>query len=140
MSAGRRGGVKTKSVLDAFALLAYLKEEAGHARVKKILASAGSVLFINAMNLGEVYYILARSRGIRTAEFFLSNILPSLPVIVIENSLEDVIEAARLKARYSLSFADCFAASTAIREHATLVTGDPEFRKLGKVVAIDWVG
>jgi len=50
------------------------------------------------------------------------------------------MEAARLKATYPLSFADCFAAATAIRERAALVTGDPEFKKLGKAVTIDWVG
>lgn len=132
--------MKKKSVLDAFALLAYLKEEAGHTRVKELLAPNGTVLFINAINLGEVFYILARSRGIRAADYFLSVILPSLPITVLENSLDDVIGAARLKARHSLSFADCFAASTAVREHALLVTGDPEFKKLGKALDIDWIG
>lgn len=132
--------MKKKSVLDAFALLAFLEEKAGHIRVKEILASAEAVVLINAMNLGEVFYILARSRGMRTAEFFLTNILPSLPITILENPLGDVIEAARLKALYPLSFADCFAASTAIREHATLVTGDPEFRRLEKAIDIDWIG
>ena len=132
--------MKKKSVLDAFALLAFLEEEAGHIRVKEILASAEAVVLINAMNLGEVFYILARSRGMRTAEFFLTNILPSLPITILENPLDDVIEAARLKALYPLSFADCFAASTAIRERAALVTGDPEFRQLEKAIDIDWIG
>jgi predicted nucleic acid-binding protein len=104
------------------------------------LASAEAVVLINAMNLGEVFYILARSRGMRTAEFFLTNILPSLPITILENPLDDVIEAARLKALYPLSFADCFAASTAIRERAALVTGDPEFRQLEKAIDIDWIG
>ncbi|MDW7761692.1 MAG: PIN domain-containing protein [Acidobacteriota bacterium] len=48
-------------------------------------------------------------------------------------------EAARLKAVHALFFADCFAAATAIRERATLVTGDREFEKLGRAVIIDWL-
>ena len=52
----------------------------------------------------------------------------------------DIFEAARLKAVHALSFADCFGAATAIRERAPLVTGDPDFKKLGKAVVIDWVG
>lgn len=132
--------MKRKRVLDAYALLAYLKEESGHATVKELMASEGVDLLINSINLGEVFYIIARTRGIREADYFLTVILPSLPVTVLGNSLEEVIEAARLKASHALSFADCFAAATAIRERAALVTGDPEFKKLAKVVDIDWVG
>jgi ribonuclease VapC len=77
--------------------------------------------------------------GIRAAEYFQSVILPSLPVNIVENSLDDVIQAARIKAEHSLSFADCFAAATAIREGASLLTGDPEFKKLGKALDIEWL-
>jgi len=132
--------VKTKKVLDAFALLAYLKGERGHLRVRELMASADNDILINAVNAGEVFYILARARGLREADYFLNVILPSLPITVLDNTFENVIEAARLKASNSLSLADCFAAATAIRERAPLVTGDPEFKKLGKTLNIDWVG
>jgi predicted nucleic acid-binding protein len=132
--------VKRKSVLDAFALLAYLKKEGGHARVRDLLAAEGAVVLVNSINLGEVFSITARERGLASADYVLNVILPSLPVTVVDNTLEDVIEAARLKAVHGLSFADCFAAATAIREGAALVTGDAEFKKLGKALAIDWVG
>ena len=131
--------MKKKSVLDAYALLAYLKKESGHARVKDLLASEDASLFINSINVGEVFYIFARVNGIRAAEYFQSVILPSLPVNIVENSLDDVIQAARIKAEHSLSFADCFAAATAIREGACLVTGDPEFKKLEKELQIEWL-
>ncbi len=132
--------MKKKSVLDAYALLAYLKKENGHARVLELLKSEDTDLVVNSVNLGEVFYIVARERGIRAADYFLTVIFPGLPVSVLENSLEDVIDAARLKAIHSLSYADCFAAATAIRERAPLVTGDPEFKKLGQAVALDWIG
>ena len=132
--------MKKKSVLDAYALLAFLKKESGHARVRDLLASEDTSLFINAINIGEVFYIIARERGIQAADYFLTVILPSLPLAVLDNSLEDVIAAARLKAVHALSFADWFAAATAIREQAPLVTGDPEFKKLGQAVEIDWIG
>jgi predicted nucleic acid-binding protein len=132
--------VKKKSVLDAYALLAYLKKESGHARVRDLLASESSSLFINAINVGEVFYIFARAHGIKAAEYFQSVILPSLPVHIVENALDDVLQAARIKAAHALSFADCFAAATAIRESACLVTGDPEFKKLEKALQIEWLG
>lgn len=132
--------MKKRSVLDAYALLAYLKEERGYARVKQLMGPEGGDLFINSVNAGEVFYVVARTQGIRNAEDFLTVILPSLPIRIVENSLEDVIDAARIKAAHALSFADCFAAATAIRERAPLVTGDPEFKKLGKALEIDWIG
>ena len=132
--------MKTRKVLDAYALLAYLKGESGHLRVKELLALGAKDLLINAINVGEVFYIVARARGFREAEYFLSVILPSLPITVLDNSFEDVIEAARLKAGHALSLADCFAAATAIRERAALVTGDREFEKLARAVDIDWLG
>ena len=82
---------------------------------------------------------IARARGNQAAEYVLNVILPSLPITVVDNSLEDVIEAARLKAVHALPFADCFAAAMAIRERAALVTGDPDFKKLGEALEIDWV-
>jgi predicted nucleic acid-binding protein len=132
--------VKKKSVLDAYALLAYLKKESGYVRVLELMESGDTDLIINSINLGEVFYIIARERGIRAADYFLTVILPSLPVTVLDNSLEDVIAAARLKAGHALSYADCFAAAAAIREQAPLVTGDPEFKSLGKRLRIYWVG
>jgi predicted nucleic acid-binding protein len=131
--------LKKKSVLDAYALLAYLKKENGHARVLDLMESRDTDLFINFINVGEVFYIIARARGIQAADYFLTVILPSLPVMMLDNSLEDVIDAARLKAVHALSYADCFAAATAIREQAPLVTGDPEFKKLGQAVSLDWI-
>jgi ribonuclease VapC len=132
--------LKKKSVLDAYALLAYLTKESGHARVKDLLASEEAVIVINSINLGEVFYILARALSIRAAEHFLGVILPSLPITVLENSVEDVIGAARIKAKHALSFADCFAAVAAIRQGASLVTGDLEFKKVGKALDIAWLG
>jgi ribonuclease VapC len=132
--------VKKKSVLDAYAILAYLKNESGHDRVNYLLTSEDTSLFINSINVGEAFYIFARTQGVQAAEYFLSVILPSLPVNIVENSFEDVIQAARIKARHSMSFADCFAAATAIREAAVLVIGDPEFKKLGKELQIEWLG
>lgn len=55
------------------------------------------------------------------------------------NGFDDVIEAARLKAGHAVAFADCFAAATALRERAVLVTGDPEFAKFGGALKIDWL-
>jgi ribonuclease VapC len=74
------------------------------------------------------------------AEFFLHTIYPSLPLQKVGNTFQDVMEAAKIKARYAVSYADCFAAATAVREKAQVVTGDPEFKKLEEIIGVDWLG
>ncbi len=44
-------------------------------------------------------------------------------------SLTSALLRDRQEGQYALSYADCFAVATAIKEKATVVTGDPEFRK-----------
>ncbi|MEW5989188.1 MAG: PIN domain-containing protein [Chloroflexota bacterium] len=44
-----------------------------------------------------------------------------------------------MKAAYPLSYADAFAAALAQELKATLVTGDPEFRPLIALIAIEWL-
>ncbi len=52
---------------------------------------------------------------------------------------ELIWEAAEIKARHPISYADCFAAATAVRFQASILTGDPEFKKLGDLVQVEWL-
>ena len=131
-----------KKLLDSYALLAYLNREESFHKVQEALYEAqisGRPLLMNEINVGETYYILYRKRDREKADFFLDTVLVGLPIRVLPNSFEDVVSSARLKAQYPLSFADCFAASTARRENAIIMTGDPEFENLGHMVEIEWL-
>ncbi len=94
---------------------------------------------MNDINIGETFYILARERGLDKAEYFINAILPSLPIIKIGNAFSEVMQAAKIKAQYPISYADCFAVATAIREKAVIITGDPDFKHVEKIVEIDWL-
>ena len=135
----RTRGVKTKSILDSFALLAYLKQEKNYDKVKNFLSSNDIQLLMNDVNIGETFYILARERGFEKAEYFINAILPTLPIAPCGNTLPDVIEAAKIKAQYPISYADAFAVATAVKEGATLITGDPDFKHVEKIVRIEWL-
>jgi len=134
--------VSRRKLLGSFALLSYLNKEIGFEKVREALAevqvSDGS-LVMNEINVGETYYILHRERGMQQAEYFLDTVLVSLPIRLVQNDLQDVIDAARIKAEYPLSFADCFAVATARRERAIILTGDPEFKKIEHLVRIEWL-
>ncbi len=94
---------------------------------------------MNDINIGETFYILARERGLDKAEYFINAILPNLPIIKIGNAFSEVMEAAKIRAQYPISYADCFAVATAIREKAVIITGDPDFKHVEKIVEIDWL-
>ena len=131
-----------RKLLDSFALLSYLNKETGFEKVREALSKAqvsdGSVL-MNEINVGETYYILHRQRGVQEAEYFLDTVLVGLPILLVQNDFQDVIDAARIKADYPLSFADCFAVATARRESAVILTGDPEFKQIEHLAKIEWL-
>lgn len=131
-----------KRLFDSYALLAYLNKEPGFEMVRNILniaQNSGQFILMNEINVGETFYILFRERGQKKSEYFLDTILNSLPIVMIPNSFQHVIEAARIKAEYTISFADCFAIATACREGASVITGDPEFKKVEHMVDIEWI-
>jgi len=107
--------------------------------VADLLSSKEPQLLMNDINIGETFYILARERGLDKAEYFINAILPNLPITRIGNTLTEVIHAAKIKAQYPISYADCFAVATAIRERAVIITGDPDFKFVEKMVKIDWL-
>jgi len=76
------------------------------------------------INLGEVFYVLMRSRGEEPAMEAIRDLRRVIEVQLPSATL--VLEAGRLKARYPLAYADAFAAATSIAWDATLWTGDPE--------------
>ena len=133
--------MRRKQLLDTFAVLAWLQDEPSASAVELILQDAkrdGAELLMTLINLGELYYILRRSLSAVETRALLDMIL-DLPVRAIPVSEDLVWEAAEIKARNPLSYADCFAVAAARREGAALVTGDPEFKRVEGMVRIQWL-
>jgi predicted nucleic acid-binding protein len=129
-------------VLDSWALLAWIRGEEAAPRVRDILqrADAGTVqLLMSWINAGEAFYMISRKDSRRAADEFLVR-LPSLPIRLVVPDEASIVAAARLKSTRKISYADGFAAALAQRENAALMTGDPELREMGDVLAIDWIG
>jgi predicted nucleic acid-binding protein len=47
--------------------------------------------------------------------------------------------AARLKARGNISYSDCFAAALGQLKQSTVITGDPEFKRVENQVKVRWL-
>jgi ribonuclease VapC len=119
-------------VLDSYALLAFFRNEDGAEKVEQILNDAVAdkhQLYMTCINAGEVYYMSSRKDGITKAEIAWKA-LYQLPILIIDADLEFTLAAAKLKAKYSISYADAFAAALTIKRKAALVTGDNEFEAL----------
>ena len=124
-------------VLDANAVLRYLTKGPGVEILDRIFAQAQrgeANLAMSVINRGEALYTLAKRTGMLAAiETFrtLAHYIESVDV-----NEQFATEAATLKFSFRLGYADCFAAVLAIRRGAALVTADPDFEKLGKVVKV----
>lgn len=126
---------------DSHAILKFAQDEAGADRVEELLRAAEESRVhacVNEINLGEVYYITMRRLGAESARRFLEQ-FSTLAVERVAASWQIIESAAELKARHALSYADCFAVATALRHGASIVTGDPEFKKVEHLVQIEWI-
>ncbi len=128
-------------VLDSYALLAYLRDEPGAAEVERLLEraeSAGTSVFMTEINYAEVNYMMLRKEGAKTWQA-CAQALPSLPIRFVPIDRKISEGAAIFKAHFKLSLADACAAALAKSIKGEVVTGDPEFRQLEKVIKIRWL-
>jgi ribonuclease VapC len=128
-------------ILDSFAILAYLTAEAGSNQVLQILKQAiqGHARgMLCSINFGEILYIVERQRGLARAQQ-VQALVESLPISIIDPSRELVLEAAHIKAHRAISHADAFVVALALRERATIITGDPEFSCVKDLVTVEWL-
>jgi ribonuclease VapC len=128
-------------LFDAFPLLCWLQEEPGYELVDDLLTEAEtgkSSISMHIINLGEVFYRLCRVSSMKRGEEILEKIR-LLPIRILSISDEEVMAAAKIKAQYPISYADAFAVAKALQSGAMVVTGDPEYKKVSKIVEILWV-
>lgn len=132
---------KPSFIFDSYALLAFLQGEAGGEQVRDILKKALSdqaKVFVSVINLGEIYYIVARKKGRQVAQDVLEDMI-KLPLEILDARTERVLAAADVKARSPLSYADAFVAAAAMEFSATIVTGDSEFRAVETRCTVLWI-
>ena len=111
------------TVLDSWSVLAFLDgTEPAATEVDALLARERPA--ISWINLGEVFYVVRRRHGEDAAVETLRDLRPAVDALL--PSVDLVLAAGRIKADHPLSYADAFAAATAIERLATLWTGDPE--------------
>jgi ribonuclease VapC len=128
-------------VIDSYAMIAYFEDEPGADRVAQILrqlVQGKAKGYMSVVNWGEVYYNTMREEGVTEAEKVILQ-LDRFPIQIVDINKDLAYEAAKLKGKYRIAYADCFAAALSVRLNASLVTGDPEFKKLRERISIQWI-
>ncbi|RMD93875.1 MAG: type II toxin-antitoxin system VapC family toxin [Calditrichaeota bacterium] len=122
-------------------MLCYLNDEAGADNVQDLLLQSQNNqcdLYMNLVNLAEIYYTIQRHEGLERASEVLA-IIENFPMKLEIVNKELALLAANLKAKFPIALADCFCAATASKYSASVVTGDPEFEKLEEQISIMWL-
>jgi predicted nucleic acid-binding protein len=133
--------VKTR-VLDSWAILEWINgREPASRLVGKLLTEAEegrTRLLMSAINVGEVFYFLRKHHSESLAESWRES-SSTLPASIEVPTAEDIWNAALLKGRFPIAYADAFAAALAQKYNCALVTGDPELRSVEQL-ELEWIG
>ncbi len=119
-------------VLDACAIIALLRNEAGAETAERLLLEQKCMA--HAVNLCELYYDFLRAEGENVAIEAINDLEKFGLIFREDMDLEFWKEAGSYKATIKrVSLADCFAITLANREQAILVTSDHhEFDRISK--------
>ncbi len=112
-------------VLDASALIAFLRDEQGAEVVEALLLDPENDCFAHALNLCEVFYGFHRDAGEVAAQTAIGSLRAA--GVIPRADLDDAFwqEAGRLKSTFRrVSLADCLCIALARRQGAELVTSD----------------
>ena len=128
-------------VLDSFALIAFFEDEPGAEEVERQLLKAeeaGQRLLMTVVNLGEVWYSIARTDSEKTADEKIREI-QGMAIEIVDADWALTRQAAAFKVKGKVAYADCFAAAHAKQRKTEVITGDPEFKQLEGEVKIHWL-
>ncbi|MCW5875687.1 MAG: type II toxin-antitoxin system VapC family toxin [Anaerolineales bacterium] len=129
-------------ILDAYAIMAFFENEPGADYVRNLIIKAEEKklkLLMSVVNLGEVWYSVARSYSPGTADTCIQEI-EGMAIEIVNADWQQTLQAAQYKQNGGLAYADCFAAALAKSRKAELVTGDMEFLLLEDQIKIFWLG
>lgn len=128
-------------VLDSYALMAFFEDESGADLVRELILKAEENkvnLLMSVVNLGEVWYSIARTNSPEVADQYIGEIR-GMAIEIVDADWQITRQAAAFKVHGNISYGDCFAAALAKNRKTELVTGDKEFKSLESEIKIAWL-
>ena len=93
---------------------------------------------MSVVNLGEVWYSIARTTSSETADQYIHEI-EGMAIEIVEADWILTRQASVFKTNGNIAYGDCFAAALAKALGAEVVTGDKEFKVLEGQIGIAWL-
>jgi len=131
-----------KFVLDACAIIAFLKAEAGFERMEEVFIGTRSgeiELFMSAVTFGEVCLYLYKNLTFEKAKKQIEEIQNLWNINFIDANIKDSNQAGYIKSLAGLGYPDCFVLVLAKNLNATILTKDKEFQKFEREFRIEWL-
>ena len=128
-------------VLDSSAVLRYVDNEAGAARVAEIIKShvAGRCeALISALHWGEIAGITCKRHGTTAMELLLSR-LRAFGIQVVAADGDQAVRAALIKLKRRISYVDSFGIALAAARDRFFVTADFDFKSANGDVKIEFL-
>src|SRR4030067_3843386 len=100
----------TIKILDTYALIAFFEDEPGADFVRGLLLEAesgGLKLSMSVVNLGEVWYSVARKVSPKEADAIIEEIR-GMSIEIVDADWGLTYQAAMYKSKGGLSYADCY--------------------------------
>lgn len=127
---------KPKIVLDTKPLIKLFAQEEGWDSVQKILSrvEAGDIeAAISVVTLTEIYHKYMKERRADLAETRTKQLRYAVYLKKLLIDDEVAVKAGDFKGKYDISIADAFIAATAYFKESTVISDDPDFRKIPEI-------
>jgi len=128
-------------VLDSSAVLRYLDDEAGAARVAEIIKShlAGRCeVVLSALHWGEIAGVTCKIHGSQAMDMVLDR-LSAFAFQVVPADAERAVRASLIKLKRDISYVDAFGVEAAEGKDRVFVTADFDFKPASRDVAIEFL-
>lgn len=130
---------KPKIVLDTKLFIKLFAKEEGWETIQKILSKIedGEIeAAISVVTLTEIYYKYLHEKRLDLASTRTEELRYAVYLKKLEIDEEAAIKAGEFKGKYSVPIADAYIAAAAYFEASTVISDDPDFKKIQEIKAL----
>ena len=130
---------KPKVVLDTKPFIKLFAKEEGWETVQKILSKIEDneiEASISVVTLTEIYYKYLHEKRPDLAKTRTEELRYAIYLKKLEIDEETAVKAGEYKGKYNIPIADAFIAAAAYSEEATIISDDPDFKRIPEIKAL----
>ncbi len=131
----RNGSIKPRVILDTKPLIRLFTKEEGWENVQEISSKIEAEEIegaISVVTLTEIYYKYLQEKRPDLAKARTEELRYATYLKKLEIDEEVAVKAGEFKGKYNVSIADAFIAATAYFEGSTIISDDPDFKRISE--------